>query len=186
MKLIFIRHGKTWGNIEKRYIGKTDESLCDIGKNELADKEYPDCEVVISSNMKRCIQTAEIIYPDKNIIIYDDFRECDFGDFEGKNYFELKDDYNYRNWIDSSGILRFPGGENPMEFKNRCIFTFRKAVSDHNRHSVIAFIVHGGTIMSILEKYAVPGKNYFDYQISNAGGFITEFDGKQIIIMEKI
>lgn len=35
MKIIFIRHGKTKGNLEKRYIGKTDESLCEIGIKEL-------------------------------------------------------------------------------------------------------------------------------------------------------
>ena len=29
--LLFIRHGATAGNLEKRYIGSTDEPLCDIG-----------------------------------------------------------------------------------------------------------------------------------------------------------
>ena len=35
MELYFIRHGKTKGNIEKRYIGSTDENLCKEGKEKL-------------------------------------------------------------------------------------------------------------------------------------------------------
>lgn len=186
MKIIFIRHGKTSGNLEKRYIGKTDESLCEIGRNELLEKKYPDCEIVISSGMKRCTETAEIIYPGKRIIVYNDLRECDFGDFEGKNYSELSGNADYQKWIDSGGTGKFPNGEDPAGFKKRCISAFEKAVSEYGEYSVIAFVVHGGTIMSILEKYAVPKRNYYDYQIPNGDGYITEYNDEKIIISEKI
>ena len=35
MEIILIRHGKTKGNLEKRYIGVTDEPLTDEGAHEL-------------------------------------------------------------------------------------------------------------------------------------------------------
>ena len=35
MKVILIRHGATLGNQEKRYIGITDEALCDAGIEKL-------------------------------------------------------------------------------------------------------------------------------------------------------
>ena len=39
--LVFIRHGATKGNLEKRYIGRTDEPLCDIGIGQaLKLKDY--------------------------------------------------------------------------------------------------------------------------------------------------
>lgn len=41
MKLIFIRHGKTAGNLERRYIGRTDEPLCDEGIAEILEKNIP-------------------------------------------------------------------------------------------------------------------------------------------------
>ena len=63
MKLIFIRHGKTAGNLERRYIGRTDEPLCDEGIAEILGKEYHDADIVVASPMKRCVQTAELIYP---------------------------------------------------------------------------------------------------------------------------
>lgn len=186
MKIIFIRHGKTVGNLEKRYIGRIDEPLCSKGKGELLNRRYPDCETVITSGMRRCIQTAEIIYPNKKIISFTQLNECDFGDFEGKNYNDLSENPDYQQWIDSGGNMTFPNGEKPDDFKKRCISAFEKITAEYKKINVISFVVHGGTIMSILEKYAVPQKNYYDYQVQNGSGFITEFDGEKIIILEKI
>lgn len=186
MKIIFIRHGKTSGNLEKRYIGVTDEPLCEEGVSELKNISYPDCDIVISSPMKRCIQTAEIIYPDKKIVVGENLKECDFGKFEGKNYLELSGDADYQKWIDSGGTLAFPHGESPADFKKRCIEEFDKTVSGYTENTVLAFVVHGGTIMSVLEKYAYPKGGYYDFQVQNAHGYITHFDGEKIIISEKI
>ena len=67
MELVFIRHGKTRGNLESRYIGTTDEELCKEGidgiRDNLYKNIYPAADIVFTSPMKRCIQTAEIIYP---------------------------------------------------------------------------------------------------------------------------
>ena len=63
MRIIFIRHGLTAGNLQKRYIGRTDEPLCEEGILSLRSKEYPQYEVLVCSPMRRCLQTAEIIFP---------------------------------------------------------------------------------------------------------------------------
>lgn len=186
MKIIFIRHGKTAGNLEKRYIGATDESLCDEGISELKSIQYPDCDIVIASPMKRCVQTAEIIYPDKKTLVAESLKECDFGDFEGKNYLELSGNSDYQRWIGSGGTLAFPNGEDPSDFKKRCIAEFEKTVCNYAENTVLAFVVHGGTIMSVLEKYAFPKGGYYDFQIQNAHGYVTVFDGEKIFISEKI
>lgn len=185
MKIIFIRHGKTQGNLEKRYIGRTDEPLCTEGINEIRSKQYPVSDIVICSPMKRCIQTAELIYPDKKIAVYDDLQECDFGEFEGKNYSDLSENSDYQKWIDSGGEIPFPGGESRFAFIKRCTSSFQQTVSEVNCDTA-AFIVHGGTIMAILEKYAVPKKSFYDYQVGNDCGYITEFDGENIEIIGEI
>ena len=82
MKIILIRHGMTEGNYKRRYIGVTDEDLRDT---KCLGVEYPDCKRIVSSPMKRCVQTARFIYPDKPIGICEKLRECDFGDFENKS-----------------------------------------------------------------------------------------------------
>ena len=35
----------------------------------------------------------------------------------------------------------------------------------------VAMVVHGGTIMSILEQYGVPQKSYYDWRVENGCGY---------------
>ncbi|MBP5580722.1 MAG: histidine phosphatase family protein [Ruminococcus sp.] len=186
MKILFIRHGLTAGNLEKRYIGSTDEPLCDEGVSQLRTLNIISCDTVICSPMKRCIQTAEILFPNSEYQISDGLRECDFGDFEGRNYMELSDNADYQKWIDSGGTLPFPNGEAPADFRRRCAEAFETAVKANAGADSIAFVVHGGTIMSILERYAVPHRDYFDFHCENAHGYVCRWNGSEIIITETI
>ncbi|NLT10223.1 MAG: histidine phosphatase family protein [Ruminococcus sp.] len=186
MRVVFIRHGLTAGNLEKRYIGSTDEPICEEGAIQLRSVEFPHCDILVCSPMKRCTQTADIVFPSQKFEIEPGFRECDFGDFEGRNYIELTGDPYYQKWIDSGGSLPFPSGEAPEDFKKRCTASFEKLTEAHMDTHSIAFVVHGGTIMSILEKYAVPGRNYYDWYCENGHGYICDWNGSQLHITEKI
>ena len=186
MKLVLIRHGQTIGNLKKRYIGTTDEPLCEEGKTALQTKKFPAADIVIASPMKRCIETAKLIYPDRIPVLYNGLQECDFGDFEGKNYFELNNNADYQKWIESKGTGCFPDGEHPEHFKHRCLCAFEECVNTYSFAESIAFVVHGGTIMSILEKYSRPRKSYYDFQIENGCGYVGIFDGESIRIAEEI
>ncbi|MCR5600917.1 MAG: histidine phosphatase family protein [Ruminococcus sp.] len=186
MRVDLIRHGKTMGNSELRYIGRTDEALSFIGISELVNIDYPPCGYLITSPMKRCIQTAELIFPNHTPVVCDGLRECDFGDFEGRNYIELSMDSRYQRWIDSGGEDAFPNGESPDDFKKRCVGSFLKCISEVPDGMAATFVVHGGTIMAVLEHFAVPHKSYYDWHIANGHGYITEFDGEKITVTEKI
>ena len=124
IKLVFIRHGATKANKEHRYLGTTDESLSLEGVRALEKEKcagsYPDVDYLMSSPMKRCLETAEILYPYKEPIIIPEWMEMDFGAFEGKNYLDLQDDERYQAWIDSDGMLPFPEGESRKMFIKRC------------------------------------------------------------------
>ncbi|MGN0574875.1 MAG: histidine phosphatase family protein [Ruminococcus sp.] len=184
MKIIFVRHGSTCGNLKKRYIGRTEEELCREGINQLTGRNYPDCELVISSPMKRCTQTAELIYPHIPIKIYRDLRECDFGSFEGKNYIDLTGNQDYQRWIDSGGMLPFPEGEAHDSFVERTVSAFNKAVRENSDCDNMAFTIHGGSIMAIMERYAVPEGGFYDFSVPNGGGYICEYDGEKINVSE--
>lgn len=186
MTVNFIRHGKTEGNMHKRYIGSTDEPLCKEGIAELGSIKYPDCDILVSSPMLRCRQTTEIIYPDKDYSVYENLRECDFGMFEGKNYMELSDLPEYQKWIDGNAEDPFPEGEDPYDFRRRCVSEFEKIISSVPENSSVSFVVHGGVIMSVLEKYAYPQKAFYEWSTENGHGYITEFDGERITVSEKI
>ena len=107
MKIYLIRHGKTKGNLEERYIGRTDEPLCEAGRENLKKYQYPQVEMVFTSPMKRCMQTAETIYPGQQYQCIEELRESDFGAFEGHTYKELSGDVRYQAWIDSGGTCHF-------------------------------------------------------------------------------
>ena len=186
MRITFIRHGFTAGNREKRYIGRTDEPLCAEGISELLERTYPTSEVVVSSLMRRCLETAKIIYPNVKIMIVNELRECDFGDFEGKNYTELSSDSRYQAWIDSGGEMAFPNGESPREFRQRCCDGFLQAVDLLGSPESAAFVVHGGTIMAILDRFSAPHRNYFDWQCDNGGGYVCQWNGKKLKVTEKL
>ena len=127
-ELYFIRHGKTAGNEQKRYIGRTDEPLSALGRAELAEKKAPHADIVAVSPLVRCVESAKILYPHAKQFVVDGFRECDFGDFEGKNYAELFDNADYQAWIDSNGTLPFPHGEQPLAFRARCVEAFGEGI----------------------------------------------------------
>ena len=171
MKWILIRHGQTQGNIERRYIGcRTDEPLCTRGRENLKLRDYPKVQRVFVSPMLRCRETAAILYPDIRPEVVEDFRECDFGAFENKSYQELSGRPDYQAWIDSLGEAPFPGGESRAAFAARCADAF-EALTKRGIDEDCALIVHGGTIMAIMERYAVPKGSYYDFQVKNGDGY---------------
>lgn len=179
LKLLLIRHGETAGNKLKRYIGKrTDESLCREGMDELEKLVYPSVQAVYTSPMLRCTQTAGILFPGKKLNIIDELAECDFGEFENKNYMELSGNELYQAWVDSGGLLPFPGGESREEFKHRNVIGFQRAVNGCIRDglSMAALVVHGGTIMNVMEEYADEERSFYDWHVKNGKGYEVEID----------
>ena len=177
MKIVLIRHGATAGNIKKRYIGITDEDLCASGiesiHNNIKAGYYQEVQAVYVSPMKRCRQTAEILFPGAEQVVCEQMRECDFGLFEGKNYQELTGNPKYQSWIDSGGTKAFPGGEDPMEFRKRCVCGFEQMMEKmiKGKRKKIAFVVHGGTIMSVMEAFDPEKKEFYHWQVKNGKGF---------------
>ena len=178
MKWLLIRHGQTQGNIQYRYIGcGTDEPLCAQGIEKLKQRTYPQVQRVFVSPMLRCKQTAEILYPDIEPKVIEDFRECDFGAFENRSYQELNGREDYQAWIDSDGEMPFPGGESRAEFAVRCADAF-EALTEQRISEDCALIVHGGTIMAIMERFAAPKGSYYDFQVKNGDGYVLFEDGR--------
>ena len=102
MRIWLIRHFRTQGNLERRYIGGTDEPILPGQTGNIL------CcpEKIITSPMLRCKQTARLLFQKEPDLICENFREKDFGRFEGKNYEELKDDPDIRGgWIPMERFL---------------------------------------------------------------------------------
>lgn len=174
--LTLIRHGKTAANYEARYIGSTDEGLCDDAAKELESLRgrFKSQDMIFSSPMKRCLQSTAIIFNEPEPAVINEFREMNFGDFEYKNFRELKDDRRYQTWIDSKGTGRFPNGESRDEFIDRTMKGFNMLIDRARKAGAhnIAAVVHGGTIMAILS--SLTKRDYFDFRCECAHGYIIE------------
>ena len=127
IEVYLIRHGATNANREHRYLGRTEEPLSEEGREELKAFQrqgiYPDpasLQALFVSPMERCRETAELLFRDCEQHIIPEFREMDFGLFEGKNYQDLQGDARYQTWIDSNGTIPFPEGESREDFIARC------------------------------------------------------------------
>lgn len=181
MKVYLIRHGETPGNKVGRYIGVTDEPLTEEAVHKLENLAYPQPGLLFASPLTRCRQTAKLLYPKMEAVLCADLAECNFGLFENKNWKELSGNPDYQRWIDSNGTLPFPEGENPMEFRKRCCDAFAAQMEECHRQSAAsaAFVVHGGTIMSIMERYARPRKNFYDWHVKNGQGYEINVEWQQ-------
>lgn len=191
MKIIMIRHGETAGNLQKKYTGRTDEPLCAAGREKLLEAvksgKYDFCKdvnKVFVSPMKRCVQTAEIVFSRISVkpveyVQINELSEIDFGIFEGKTYEQLKDNPEYIKWLESNGRLAFPEGESREAFIKRSCMGFFSAVIMAKEESItaVAFVVHGGTIMAVLS--SILGKEYFDFQVKNGGGYCFELETQE-------
>jgi len=185
MTVSLIRHGQTQGNLERRYIGSTDQPLCAKGREALAGKHVPAVEKVYTSPLRRCRETAALLYPDIPQEVVEDLRECDFGAFEGHTYEELKDDPAYRAWLDTAGRSAPPDGEGKADMARRTLAAFRAIAARHGPEDKIALVVHGGTLMALLEALE-DSHQFYRWQAPNGGGYRCQWDGGRLTAEEAI
>lgn len=172
-----IRHALTQGNLEGRYIGQTDEELCKEGIEQLQamknDYGYPYPDVVFTSGLKRCKQTAAILYPDKTPIEMRGFEECDFGEFEGHTAEELEPYEEFSQWLSGGEDARPLNGESNKEFAERVCDCFSKTVEGLLKTGTqkAAIITHGGVIMTILSAFGLPELPMTEWLCPSACGY---------------
>lgn len=174
-----IRHGMTEGNEEGRYIGSTDLPLSAAGERRLkalsAKYPYPQADAYFVSPLKRCVQTMKILYPQAKPTLIDGFRECSFGEWEGKTAKEIAaKDPAFAKWISGQGKqVTPPGGESGGMFMQRVCASFEKLVKGLMTSGVTSAVIvaHGGTLMSILSAYGLPRAQFYDWMTESGCGY---------------
>ena len=121
-RLLLVRHGATALTAQRRYSGRGDVPLSDVG---LAQAEataarvkalVPSVAAVVSSPLVRCTRTAEVIAAalggGVRVEVEPDLVECDFGDWEGKTFTEVRAQWpdEMDAWLGSTEEAP-PGGE---------------------------------------------------------------------------
>ncbi len=208
MTTIYItRHGQTYWNVEKRLQGQGNSDLTEQGAQgaqmlgERLTDTYLDC--VVSSPLKRTVDTSEIIIGDRNIPIYteDGLMEMHIGDFEGMTYKEAEktNPELVKKIEDDPFTNNYPNGENLKEFYDRCGEAFDK-ISKQYKGKTILIVAHGG-VLKALDHYVINEmvpKNWFEdvppnccltkYEIDENGlkvmfkHDIKHFDGSKVVV----
>lgn len=174
--LHFIRHGETRGNAEGRYIGRTDLPLTYESAKQLREHAekglYPNVDMLYTSPLSRCLQTANILYPGVELKVVENFTEYNFGVFENKTAAEVADDPNFQAWAagKASGV---PEGETGEAFTARICEGLQQVVYDMANENYVhaGIILHGGIIMRLFAVCALPQRPMMEWRADAGRGF---------------
>lgn len=116
VKIIYFVHGTTTDNLEHKATGWLPGKLSEKGiQQSLALKEkinMEEIDLVISSDLKRAVDSANNIFKGKKEILHDKrIRECNYGELDGKDSSLVL----YEEHID----VPFPNGESLKDVEAR-------------------------------------------------------------------
>lgn len=151
--VLLIRHGETEWNTLGKFQGCTDIDLSKDGIRQaelLKERLRGDFEYIYSSPLSRALETAKIISENTNkeVIIAQEIKEINFGEWEGLTVHEIKEKYPeiFNNWRTDKKESYICGGDssihNAVNRATKCIFDI---VSKH-KGKTIAIVAHGGII----------------------------------------
>lgn len=176
-RISLIRHGLTEANDKGIYIGRTDYPLSAKGESELCSKmelyEYPKVQRVYSSPLRRCTDTAEILFPEAELSVVEDLIELNFGEFEGKSVDDLISRDDYKEWLKGGLENRPPNGESMEELCIRTYKALNEIVMDMMNEGIThsAVVTHAGVISNMLSCFGLPKVNPKEISCPSGEGF---------------
>lgn len=155
-QILLIRHCEVPDEYCGRYIGSTDVPLSEAGRaaaRNLAPQLASFApETVVSSPLRRAVETAELAAPGREIRFDPRLTEIDFGAWEALTFAEIEQratPEELRCWSESPGEMRFPGGESFPAFRRRVDAAFAELLAG-TAGEIVAVVTHGGPAMRIL------------------------------------
>lgn len=155
--LTLVRHGETDFNKENRFVGTTDQSLNKKGREQakktgeyLLDwsiKNQITYEVILTSPLKRCHETAKIINQFFNIDVdkEDLLRERNYGIFEGLRHKTAAEKYPdlWSRYRMDKPFIKLPEGESGYDVEERVKKLLEQKIpNDHANQIEILIVSH--------------------------------------------
>ena len=176
-RLLLIRHGEVEPRYHGVFGGRIDMNLSPRGKRQakiLAGYlQAKTIDAIYASPMKRVQQT---LAPTLKLgrheqRIMPGLREIDFGDWTGKNWATVRDEFNFavHEWLDQIEHPGAPNGESGKTFRARLEPCLREIVNKHKGQNVAVFC-HGGVIralLAILLDLPLPKTNSFEVEYAS-------------------
>ncbi|WP_422487026.1 histidine phosphatase family protein [Gudongella sp. DL1XJH-153] len=176
MDIIFIRHGESHDNLEKRFSRDfttlTEEGIEQIKNTRTLLEKYHFSKVYVSP-LKRTLQTLS--YLGLQGEEDDRIREMNFGVFAGLTFQEYQKDYPQETklWMEDSFNYTIPEGENITDTYKR-VESFMVDLLDRNENVLV--VTHEGIIRLACCWVIGSSEHFFRFRIENASLTVISAD----------
>ena len=188
--IVLLRHGRTAWNAEKRFLGRTDIGLDEVGHAEavvLSGAIRGRFDRVYTSPLSRAAETAAYLAPPDPVPV-DGLQELSQGELEGlvgevavARYASF-----FAEWVRDPETARVPGGETMGECRDRSVAALGEIVEREGPGRVIAVVSHQMVMANLACTFAGRSlADWRDHRVGNTGGIVARWgpDGWRIIEM---
>ncbi|MEU8013587.1 bifunctional RNase H/acid phosphatase [Micromonospora parva] len=178
-RLILVRHGETPYTEQRRYSGRGDVPLSERGRAQVAAtgarvaELAPSVAAVLSSPLSRCTTTAAAIagaLGDVPVRTEGDLIECDFGQWEGRTFAEVREQWpgEMDAWLASPRIAP-PGGESFTHVAERANRVIAGLLTAYPGETVVV-VSHVSPIKLVLRDALAAGDGFLHRLFLDAAG----------------
>jgi probable phosphoglycerate mutase len=139
-----LRHGQTPMSVQKRYAGRTDVPLTEVGVQQAAAAAKrlasAGLGVIVTSPLLRAVQTAQAVaaVTGAAVVTDDGFRETDFGAWEGLTFTEVRERWpaEMTAWLADPEVAP-PGGESFTDVSTRVTAALDRVLAARTGQTVL-------------------------------------------------
>lgn len=182
-RVILLRHGQTKLSVERRYSGRGDHPLTELGLEQAARaaarlSKVDDIAAIISSPLQRAVQTAQKLGEATGIevVTHQGLIETDFGTWEGLTFAEAaqQDPEIHRRWLGDTSV-RPPEGESFDEVNARVRKARTEIIAKYGGKTLV-LVSHVTPIKTLLRQALDVGPQFlFRMHLDLTGVSIAEF-----------
>lgn len=195
-RLLLIRHGESFGNMVRRFLGHTNFGLSERGRTQAERTAEFLCDMqvdaIYSSDLSRAYETATPIAErhSMNIITDKELREIHVGSWEGLLVVELQEwfgKYFTEEWSENFGTFRgAPGGESVQHLRERIGAALLK-IARENVGKTVLVVFHAAAIRAAFGEIAGIAPENVGKELpfpSNASISVVYYDGDRLVAGE--
>jgi len=156
---VFVRHGETDWNRQRRLQGSQGDSINDAGREQAKALarllwEVP-LQAVYSSTLARAVETASYVAGPHRVSVATDPRlnEIHHGEWEGLAEADLPDIELYRRWRDDPSSCTLPGAEALDAVHARAVAAMRDIAARHPASEGLVAVVSHQIVLALLKCY---------------------------------
>ena len=190
LRLVFIRHGSSTWNDERRIQGQLDPPLSENGREQakrLAERLRGSAvEALYSSDLQRARETAEAVGEcvGRAPEVWPELREVALGEWEGLQREEIVARYpeEWSRWASQPSWDIVPGGEGTAAFEARVGAAIDRLAERHRTGRVLV-VTHGGVIqVALLRVVGRSSNGLFPFTIDNTSLTVLQGSSERLVV----